>query len=87
MRDNQGEGAWLEELEGSANVVKAASTAIERQFTTAPAGFVSLMGWMTAFVSDATMALVDDGEVLGSRHLDLGNSGLNRRSYWSRSQN
>ena len=37
---------------------------------------MSLIGWLTAFVSDTTMALVEDGEVLGSRQLDMGNSGL-----------
>ena len=49
---------------------------IERPFTTPPDGFVSLIGWLTAFVSDTTMALVEDGKVLGSRQLDMGNPGL-----------
>ena len=31
---------------------------------------------LTAFVSNTTMALVDDGEVLGSTQLEMGNSGL-----------
>ncbi len=44
-------------------------------FPTPTDGFVSLMVWMTAFVSDATMALVEDGALLGSRQLDMGNSG------------
>ena len=70
-RSNQGGEACLEEFEGSANVVKATSAAIEHQFTTTPDGFVSLM----AFVSNTPMALVEDGEVLGSRQLDMGNSG------------
>ena len=48
---------------------------IERQFTTTTDGFVSLIGWLTASVSDTTMALVGDGEVFGSRQLDMGNSG------------
>lgn len=39
-----------------------------------PDGFVSLTGKLTAFVSDTTMALVDDGVALGSRQLDKGNS-------------
>ena len=37
---------------------------------------MSLIGWLTAFVSDTTMALVEDGALLGSRQLDMGNSGL-----------
>ncbi len=44
-------------------------------FTTTPDGFVSLIGWLTAFVSDTTMALVEDGEMLGSRQLAMGNVG------------
>ena len=48
---------------------------IERQFTTPRDGFVSLMGRLTASVSDTTMALVEDGALLGSRELDMGNSG------------
>ncbi len=74
-RGNQGRGACLEEFEGSANVVKATPLPIERQFTTPPDGFVSLIGWLTAFVSDTRMALVEDGEMLGSRQLDMGNVG------------
>ncbi len=50
-KGNQGRGACLEELEGSANVVKATSTD----------GFVSLIARLTAFVSDTTIALVEDG--------------------------
>ncbi len=74
-RSNQGRGACLEEFERDANVVKALPPPIEHQFTPPPGGFVSLMGRLTAFVSNTTMALVDDSEVLGSRHLDMGNSG------------
>ena len=48
---------------------------IEQQSTTTAIGLVSLMGRLTAFVSRTTMALVGDGEVLGSGHLDMGNSG------------
>ena len=48
---------------------------IESEFTTTPDGFVSLMGRLTAFVINTTMALVEDGDVLGSRQLDMGNSG------------
>ncbi len=44
--------------------------------STPPDGFVSLMGRLTVFVSNNTMALVEDGEVLGPMHLDMGNSGL-----------
>lgn len=47
-RGNQGGCACPEELEGSANVVKATSAAIEHQFTR-PDGYVSLIGWLTAF--------------------------------------
>lgn len=36
-------------------------------------------GMLTAFVGDTTMALVEDGEVLGSRQLDIGNSALDLR--------
>ena len=39
-------------------------------------GIVSLIGWLTVFVSDTIMALVEDGEMLGSRQLDMRNSGL-----------
>ena len=74
-RGNQGRGACLGEFEGSANVVNATSAAIERQFTTTPDGLVSSMGRLTAFVSDTAMALVGDGALLGSRQLDMGNSG------------
>ena len=34
------------------------------------------MGWLTAFVSDTTLALVADGTLLGPRQFDMGNSGL-----------
>ena len=37
------------------------------------------MGWLTAFVSDTTMALVEDGALLGSRQLDMGYSGEDHR--------
>ena len=69
---NQGGGACLEELEGSAYVVKATSAAIEHILTTTTDGFVSLMGRLTASVSDTTMALVEDGEALWSRPSDMG---------------
>ena len=58
-----------------ANVVKATSAAIELQFTP-PDGFVSLMGRLTAFVGETTMAFAEDGEVPGSRQRDMANSGL-----------
>ena len=38
-------------------------------------GFVSLIGWLTASVSDTTMALVEDSSLLRSRQVDMGNSG------------
>jgi len=74
-RGNQGGGACLEGFEGGANVAKATSAAIEHEFTTPTDGFVSLIGWLTASVSGTTIALVEDGEVLGSRQLGMGNSG------------
>jgi len=42
---------------------------------------VSLIGWLRVFVSDTAMALVEQGALLGSRQLgsrqlDMGNSGL-----------
>jgi len=76
MRSGQGGGACLEELEGSANVVKAASVAWRPLTHDAKRWFCELDWMLTAFVSDTTMALVEDGEVLGSRQLDMGNSGL-----------
>jgi hypothetical protein len=74
-RSNQGRGACLEGFEGDANVVKAPPPPIEHQFTPPPDGFVSLMGRLTAFVSNTTMALVEDGALPGSRQLDMGNVG------------
>ena len=35
----------------------------------------SLVGWLTVLVDNHTMALVEDGEVLGSTQLDKGISG------------
>ena len=49
---------------------------IEHQFTTQTDGFVSLMGRLTPFVSNTSMALVANCEVLGSRKLDMGNSAI-----------
>ena len=66
-RGNQGGGACLGEFEGSANVVKATPLPIERQFTTPKDGFVSLIGWLTALVSDTTTALVEHGALPWSR--------------------
>jgi hypothetical protein len=65
-RGNQGRGACLEEFQGSANVVKATSAAHRTPVHDAARWFCEL-DWM---------ALVEDGEVLGSRQLDMGNSGL-----------
>ena len=47
----------------------------ERQFTMRPDGFVSLIGWLTVFVRETTMALVEHGALSGSRQLDMGNVG------------
>ena len=44
---------------------------IERQFKTPKDSFVRSMEWLTAFVSDTTMALVEGGELLGPRQLIL----------------
>ena len=41
---------------------------------------MSLIGWLTAFVSDTTIALVEEGTLLGTRQLDMGNSGLSTRT-------
>ena len=49
-------------------------TDIGRQFTPPPDSLVSLTGRLTAFVSNITMALVQDVEVVGSRQLVMGNS-------------
>jgi hypothetical protein len=38
-------------------------------------GFVSSMVWLTLFIDDTTMALGEDGAMLGSRQLDMGNLG------------
>ena len=75
MRGSQGEGACLEELEGSANVVKAASVAWRPLTHDAERCFVSLIGWLTAFVTDAVIALVEHGALPGSRQLDMANVG------------
>ena len=48
---------------------------VERELTAPRDGFVSSMGWLTAFVSDSTMALVEDDALLGPRQLDMGHSG------------
>ena len=36
-----------------------------------------MIGWLTGFLTDTIIALVEEGEVLGSRQLDMGNAGLN----------
>ena len=65
----------MEELEGSANVVEAAFVAWRSLTHDAERWFVSFIGWLTAFVSDTTMALVEHGALPGSRQLDMGNVG------------
>ncbi len=37
---------------------------------------VSLIGWLTAFVSDTTKAFAEHGALPGFRQLDVGNIGL-----------
>ena len=69
-------GACLDELEGSANVVKATSVAHRTPVHDAARWFCEFDGGFTASVSNTTMALVEDGEVLGPSQLDMGNSGL-----------
>ncbi len=59
-------------------MVKAASVAWRPLTYDAERWFVSLMGTLTAFVSDTTMALVEEGRLLGTRQLDMGNSGLEK---------
>ena len=41
---------------------------------------MSLIGWLTASVTDTTMAHVEDGALLGPRQLDMGNSGSDLRA-------
>ena len=74
---NRGRGACLDGLEGNANIVTATPLPIEHQFTTTPDGFVRLVGRLTAFASNTIMALIANGASLGSRQLDVGNSGRN----------
>ena len=57
-------------------MVKAASVAWRPLTHDAERWFVSLMGWLTAFMSDASIDLVEDGTLLGPRRFDMGNSGL-----------
>ena len=56
-------------------MVKAASVAWRPLTHDAERWFVSLMETLTAFVSYTTMALVEEGRLLGTRQLDMGNSG------------
>ena len=60
--------------------MKAASVAWRPLTHDAERWFVSLMETLTAFVSYTTMALVEEGRLLGTRQLDMGNSGLHRAS-------
>ena len=57
-------------------MVKAASVAWRPLTHDAERWFVSLMGCLTAFMSDASIDLVEDGTLLGPRRFDMGNSGL-----------
>jgi len=52
-----------------------ASTALPvgSQFTTLLDVLMSLMGWLTMFMSVTTMALIEDGVLPGPRQLDMGN--------------
>ncbi len=74
-RGNQGRGACLGEFEGSANVVTATSAAHRTPVHDDAGWFCELMGRLPAFVSNTTMALVEDGVSVGSTQLDMGNSG------------
>ena len=74
-RGNQGGGACLEELERRSNVVKATSTAHRTLVHDAARWHCELDGWMTAFVRETAMALVEDSGLLGSRQLDMRNVG------------
>ena len=44
---------------------------------------MSSMGWLTAFVSDNIMALIEDGTLLAPRQFEMENSefGLTRRRW------
>ena len=46
---------------------------------------VSLIGWLTAFVSDTTKTFAEHGALPGFRQLDVGNIGLHpsNTSIWS----
>ena len=47
----------------------------EGQFTPPRDGFVSLIGELTAFVSESTITFAEYGEVIGSWQLAMRNSG------------
>lgn len=51
------------------DLAKAPPQPIEHQFTTTQDGFVSLMGRLTAFVNNTTMAPLEDSAELGFRQL------------------
>ncbi len=69
-------GAWLEELEGSPYVVKAASVAWRLLTNDSERWFCELDWNVPGLVSDTTMALVEDGALLWPRQSDMGNPGL-----------
>ena len=71
---NGGEGVGS--FSGSRGLPPSLST--EHESMAPPDGFLSLMGRLTGFLSNTTTALVDDSEVLGARHLEMGNVGPNQ---------
>ena len=48
---------------------------LTRQWGVPADGFVSWTRWLTAFVGDTTLTLVEGGALLRSRQLDMGDSG------------
>ena len=69
MRVDKGEECAWTSWKGVQTWRKLPSLPIERQFAP-PNGFLSLMGWTTAFVSEATIPLVEDGGAFGSRQTE-----------------
>ena len=71
-------GGALQSMDKSATMGRLGVTrnrAWKVGFTPLTGTRVGLTGCATAFVSDTTMALVEDGEVFGSRRFDTSNSG------------
>ena len=67
MESDRGGDACLEEFDGRANVAKATSVALRAVTKKPRCGSVSSMNWLTAFTSDITVALVEDGALFGPK--------------------